>query len=67
MKELNEEFEAPAKAPLLGQEALTFVRELGICIGGQCPHGPGGCDPRCTALRVWVEKEVEGRTDPSWR
>ena len=43
----------------LGPEALAFVTDLGICPGGACPLSREGCDPRCPALREWVE-EVSG-------
>jgi hypothetical protein len=43
----------------LGPEAVALAMELGFCPGRECPHAQWGCDPRCPALRVWVE-EVSG-------
>lgn len=39
----------------LGPEELAFVIDLGICPGGDCPRSLEGCDPRCPALREWVQ------------
>jgi hypothetical protein len=43
----------------LGREAVAFMLDLGMCPGASCPHAVSGCDPRCPALRSWVE-DVSG-------
>jgi hypothetical protein len=43
----------------VGPEALAFIIEMGICPGGSCLRSRRSCDPRCPALRAWVE-DVSG-------
>jgi len=43
----------------VGPEALAFIIEMGVCPGGMCLRSRDGCDPRCPALRAWVE-DVSG-------
>jgi hypothetical protein len=44
---------------VLGPEAIAFILDLEICPGGSCPKAMSVCDPRCPALRAWVE-EISG-------
>ncbi len=43
-----------------GHEAVSFMMELGICPGSECPRAIRGCDPRCPVLVAWVEEVVDG-------
>jgi hypothetical protein len=44
----------------MSQEALAFMMDLGICPGTACPIARSGCDPRCPALRAWLDDVVGG-------
>jgi hypothetical protein len=44
----------------LSQEALAFMTDMGICPGSTCPRAKDRCDPRCPALRAWLDEVVNG-------
>ena len=44
----------------LSQEALAFMMDMGICPGRACPSAKDRCDPRCPALRAWLDEVVNG-------
>ena len=40
--------------------SLAFMMEMGICPGRACPNAKDRCDPRCPALRAWLDEVVNG-------
>jgi hypothetical protein len=61
MMEAKESSDRPGRnREVLGREAAAFMLDLGICPGASCPIATSGCDPRCPALRAWIEDVCNG-------